>query len=658
MAYYGQLVIGAPGAGKTTYCAGLMQLLKQLKRPAVCINLDPANDLLPFQADIDIRELITVEDVMQKLELGPNGALRYCMQTLSKNIEWLKNRLKKYPDRYLVIDMPGQLELYNSDDSITNVIQQFNRWQWRICAIHLSDALYASDPGKFISVVLCALSIMVNLEVAQINVLSKLPDLKQVARLLDDHPALSKYKKMNEELCDVIESYSLVNFVLLDVSSKEKMINLMKMADNANGFSIADSIFIMDHLDVDRSELRYPSSPRYAISDEDSENAATDEPDQFLRPFVRASKEIQTKVRNVEKSINELRAVTEPYTQLSDSLRKLAEKYQQQRRTINQLRTQNQDLQAENKRITESLSKAENEKKCIENTLATAQISKSNVQAQVSTLIKEREGLLKIQASNTQQIASMRTSEHEMSIKNTKLNAELMDQSTYNDELEKKILLERQEWKCLMEQNERDVAKRMEGQKAELERQHGHKLQFEVREYEMKHRLMKKTFEDALKEAELETKKLAAERNEWFAKYNQLVSEIDEKKRRLNADVQKLLSEKWQEMMHSFNCHQATQNTRDANFMIRRPENLASNFLEELIGSSASDSSVFVHDKNDSPENSENVPPVPRASKKISTSARVSSHQPLMHDVVGKRISSHVTPRALRSNTLQRKQVP
>ena len=93
MKLYGQLVTGAPGAGKTTYCSGLITILKTIKRPFVTINLDPANDMIPFKPDIDIRELISVEYVMQKLGLGPNGALRYCMQTLSMNLNWLIFRL-------------------------------------------------------------------------------------------------------------------------------------------------------------------------------------------------------------------------------------------------------------------------------------------------------------------------------------------------------------------------------------------------------------------------------------------------------------------------------------------------------------------------------------------------------------------------------------
>lgn len=39
------------------------------------INLDPANDVLPYQPDIDVSDLITITDVMEHLKLGPNGGL-------------------------------------------------------------------------------------------------------------------------------------------------------------------------------------------------------------------------------------------------------------------------------------------------------------------------------------------------------------------------------------------------------------------------------------------------------------------------------------------------------------------------------------------------------------------------------------------------------
>ena len=45
---FGQIVIGPPGSGKTTYCNGMSQFLTALGRKVAVINIDPANDNIPF----------------------------------------------------------------------------------------------------------------------------------------------------------------------------------------------------------------------------------------------------------------------------------------------------------------------------------------------------------------------------------------------------------------------------------------------------------------------------------------------------------------------------------------------------------------------------------------------------------------------------------
>jgi len=37
------------------------------------VNLDPANECLPYKSDIDVEDLITLDDVMAEFDLGPNG---------------------------------------------------------------------------------------------------------------------------------------------------------------------------------------------------------------------------------------------------------------------------------------------------------------------------------------------------------------------------------------------------------------------------------------------------------------------------------------------------------------------------------------------------------------------------------------------------------
>ena len=70
---FGQVVIGPPGSGKTTYCNGAQQLLRAGQRRVAVVNLDPANDALPYEPDIDVSDLVCLESVMKELGLGPNG---------------------------------------------------------------------------------------------------------------------------------------------------------------------------------------------------------------------------------------------------------------------------------------------------------------------------------------------------------------------------------------------------------------------------------------------------------------------------------------------------------------------------------------------------------------------------------------------------------
>ena len=41
-------------------------------------------------ARADIRDLISLEDVMSEMSLGPNGGLIYCMEYFVDNFDWLE----------------------------------------------------------------------------------------------------------------------------------------------------------------------------------------------------------------------------------------------------------------------------------------------------------------------------------------------------------------------------------------------------------------------------------------------------------------------------------------------------------------------------------------------------------------------------------------
>uniref|UniRef100_A0A1A7WJL9 GPN-loop GTPase 2 n=1 Tax=Iconisemion striatum TaxID=60296 RepID=A0A1A7WJL9_9TELE len=256
---FGQVVIGPPGSGKTTYCQGMQQFLASLGRKVVVVNMDPANEGMPYSCAVDISDLVTLDDVMDNLKLGPNGGLLYCMEYVEANLDWLESKLTQYSDCYFLFDCPGQVELYTHQHSVKNIFSQLAKWNFRLTAVHLVDSHYCADPAKFISVLCTSLSTMLHVELPHVNVLSKMDLIEQYGKLafnldfytdvldltyllnhLAADPFFKKFHRLNEKLAEVIQDYSLVSFVPLNVQDKESMIQVLRVVDKANGYCFGD----------------------------------------------------------------------------------------------------------------------------------------------------------------------------------------------------------------------------------------------------------------------------------------------------------------------------------------------------------------------------------------------------------------------------------
>ena len=71
------------------------QFLGAVGRKSSVVNLDAANDRLPYPCALDIFSLVTLEDIMQHEGLGPNGGIMYALETLEANFDWLQGGLQK-----------------------------------------------------------------------------------------------------------------------------------------------------------------------------------------------------------------------------------------------------------------------------------------------------------------------------------------------------------------------------------------------------------------------------------------------------------------------------------------------------------------------------------------------------------------------------------
>ncbi|EEH56493.1 uncharacterized protein MICPUCDRAFT_44376 [Micromonas pusilla CCMP1545] len=258
---FGQLVIGPPGSGKTTYCNGMAHYFSLTNRPCAVINLDPANHDPPYDADVSVEELITLDDAMREFNLGPNGAMVYCMEYLAKNLDWLRERVAPLvrEGRYLLVDCPGQVELFNAHDALKTIVTELTRsrggsdsYDLRLCVVHLVDAHLCADPTKYIAALMLSLSSMLHMETPHVNLLSKVDlmdkygeldfnleyyadvmDLSFLADRILRGP--SGYSKLTRGLCELVEDFSLVNFLPLAIEDKTSVQRVLAIVDKSIG---------------------------------------------------------------------------------------------------------------------------------------------------------------------------------------------------------------------------------------------------------------------------------------------------------------------------------------------------------------------------------------------------------------------------------------
>ncbi|CRK30360.1 hypothetical protein BN1708_000892 [Verticillium longisporum] len=237
---FAQLVLGSPGAGKSTYCDGMHQFLGAIGRACSVVNLDPANENANYPKAIDIRSIAKLEDIMARDRLGPNGGILYALEELEHNIDWLEEGLKELGDDYVIFDCPGQVELYTHHSSLRNIFLRLQKLGYRLVVVHLSDSFCLTQPSLYISNLLLSLRAMLQMDLPHINVLSKIDkvasydplpfnldfytDVQDVSYLMpyleEESPVMrnDKFGRLNEAVANMIESYGLLVVVHLSDS--------------------------------------------------------------------------------------------------------------------------------------------------------------------------------------------------------------------------------------------------------------------------------------------------------------------------------------------------------------------------------------------------------------------------------------------------------
>ena len=169
-------VTGTAGSGKSLLTSSLVSWYREKSQDAITVNLDPGVLGLPYDPDVDIRNSIDYQQIMTEYSLGPNGALIFANDLIASKLATIQEEMESTNADTAIVDTPGQIELFAFRESgpyIAKGLQAENK-----VLLFLMDALVASTPANFLSLLLLSSSVQLRMEMPQLQILSKV-DLAQ-----------------------------------------------------------------------------------------------------------------------------------------------------------------------------------------------------------------------------------------------------------------------------------------------------------------------------------------------------------------------------------------------------------------------------------------------------------------------------------------------
>ncbi|TFH23009.1 GTPase [Candidatus Bathyarchaeota archaeon] len=232
-------IIGTAGSGKSLLTASLNEWLKVGKQKAATVNLDPGVLHLPYVPDIDIRDQININDIMEEYGLGPNGALILAADLIAEESERIGGEIEDLQSDVVLVDTPGQMELFAFRASGPYIANEMTTEQKAI--VYLFDAVFSFNPLNYVSNMFLAAAVYNRFYFPQMHVLSKCDLLppEEANRIVDgssrpealeaaiDEKLTGTRRLLSRDMVNAIYRLGL-EFQLIPVSGKtnEGLINL------------------------------------------------------------------------------------------------------------------------------------------------------------------------------------------------------------------------------------------------------------------------------------------------------------------------------------------------------------------------------------------------------------------------------------------------
>jgi len=178
-------IIGTAGSGKSLLTASFANWLKIGKQNVTTVNLDPGALTLPYTPDVDVRNYVSVGELMERHGLGPNGALVMAADLIAEETQSLEEEIGDFNPDLVLVDTPGQMELFAFRASGPYIASELTKEPKAI--VYLFDSVFSASPLNYVSNLFLSAAVYNRFFVSQVHVLSKcdLLPLRDVDRIVD-----------------------------------------------------------------------------------------------------------------------------------------------------------------------------------------------------------------------------------------------------------------------------------------------------------------------------------------------------------------------------------------------------------------------------------------------------------------------------------------
>jgi GPN-loop GTPase len=162
---------GTAGAGKTTLVRAFANWMTSAGYEATVVNLDPGSDATALDPAVDIREWVQLADLQDEYGLGPNGAQVAAADMIALKIFDVKQAIDELKADYVLIDTPGQIELFAFREASKAIVDALSGDRSLIA--FLFDPALARTAAGLVSLRMLAATVEFRFRLPMLNVLAK-----------------------------------------------------------------------------------------------------------------------------------------------------------------------------------------------------------------------------------------------------------------------------------------------------------------------------------------------------------------------------------------------------------------------------------------------------------------------------------------------------